>query len=464
LLLEGNLLRIAGLFALTLLLPLGLWFRKRAKSASLSAFSGKSATTVANKQFLFFLFISAFFIRGVLPGFFSSHYSFVPEQTISAVGRIQSVTEKSVRLTEVSVLEGRVWKRVKDVVYIYREAGCAYEPGDWAGFSGRVTMVDPIIYVSVLYPSGAFHYPYQTGPIRRFLSFGRGIANAYAEHLESILPREEAMVAAGIFLGKRFEGDLRHWMNDSGLGHLFVVSGLHFAMLYQIGLILISFFRVTDPLRTVLIMVFLGFFWIVTGCPVSSSRAFFLILFYGFFRIFSYPASALNLLGAAAILLLLFQPSYAQDIGFSLSFLATIGIYCGYRFSLRTEKRIARYLLPLTGAMVFTTPITISQFGRIPFLSILFNILFVSVVATVLLIGLLISFLCFLLNLPWLSAIFLHGLTPLLRLNTAVLSYLGKSGGTLAVPPELSILFWGLAAVFFLTALSIKDPVGLTTT
>jgi len=395
----------------------------------------------------------------MLPGFFGSDYQLVLDQTVSAVGKVQSVTEKSVRLTEVSVLEGRVWKRVKNPVYIKKEAGCAYDPGDWAGLSGRVTAIDPIIYISVLYPFGAFHYPYRAGPITQLLSFGQTIAAAYAEHVRRILPPEEAMVATGIFLGKRFEGDLRVSMNDSGLGHLFVVSGLHFAMLFQIGLILIGLFRIGDPFRTFMILGFLFLFWILTGCPASSSRAFFLILFYSLFRMFSYPASPLNLLGAAAILLLLFQPSYAQDIGFSLSFLATVGLYCGHRFSLRAGGKMSRYLLPLTGAMVFTTPITIAQFGRMPFLSMLFNLLFVSVVATVLMIGLLASFVCFLLNLHGLSAIFLNGLTPLLKLNTAVLYWLGRNGGTLAVPPELSIPFWVLAAAFFFTALSVKEPV-----
>lgn len=464
LLLEGTDSYIVGLSALILLLPIGLLLRKRAITASLRASSTEGATTQVGRYLLFTLFIGAFFARGVIPGFFGTDHSFALDQQVSAVGRVQSVTEKSLRLTEVRVLEDRVWKAVKESVYIYRDAKGEYDPGDWVGFKGRVTMVDPIVYVSILYPSGAFHYPYRTGPVQQVLSFGHGIANAYAEHVQSVLPAEEAQLAAGIFLGKRFEGDLRLWMNDSGLGHLFVVSGLHFAMLSQIGLILLGFFRVTDPLRTLLVLCFLGFFWIVTGCPASSSRAFLIILFYGLFRMFSYPASGLNLLGAAAILLLLFQPTYARDVGFALSVLATVGIYCGHRFSLRTNGRVSRYLLPLTGAMVFTTPITIAQFARMPFLSIPFNTLFVSSVAMVLLIGLLTSFLCFLLHLPGLSTVFLHGLSPFLRLNTVVLSFLGKHGGTLAVPNGLSIPFWALAAVFFLTALSIKEPVRPTKT
>jgi ComEC/Rec2-related protein len=421
-----------------------------------SKFYDSLSVPIAKRKLLFCGILVCFFLRGFLPGSLDRSVHLVLNQHVTLVARIQSVTGKSLRLSEVKLLSGHYWKAVNRYVYIKKNPDEVYNPGDWVGLNGQVVSIDPVLFVSVYLPRDVFHYPYVQTPADILRSFGSFVSRRYFEHLSDVLPKNETTIAAGIFLGKKFEEPLQTYLNESGLGHLFVVSGLHFFILFQIIWLILSFFSLRRSVRTGIAFFILAFFWIMTGCTPSSSRAFVLLLSIHVFKLSEYPSGTLNLLGVTAIILLLSNRLLSSDTGFQLSFLATIGIFCGSSFALRAENRFLKYVYPLVGALVFTTPVTLLNFGRMPFLSIPFNIFFVSVVSFVLLVGIAVSFLCFIIGLPAISGIMLRGLSPVLKVSSSTIEFLGTNGGTLAVASEIAPFFFGLLLLFFFTALSIR--------
>lgn len=397
------------------------------------------------------------FLTGILPCLITVKPTLALEEKVTLVGRIQKVSEKSLRLETVKLLRDRSWMELGKTVYCQRDPKQLYKEGDWIGLNGQVKSTQPIVFISVFLPREAFHYRYSDSFFEPLIRAGTDIASSYTAHIQEVLSDREAMIASGIFIGKGITGELQDILNNSGLGHLFVVSGMHFFILFQVIWLLLSFCNVNSRFRIIFSAVFLLFFLLVTGFTPSSCRAFVFILLLLFFRVIGYPAGTLNLLGATAIILLLGSPSYATDIGFQLSFLATLGIFTGNRYATLTARKSLKYLLPVTGAAVFTTPLVIQEFGRMPFVSLAFNLFFVSYMSTFLLIGMLLSFFFFLSSLQEVSRIFLFGLKPVLWANDQILTFLGTNFiGTIPIPKEFAIIFWILPFLFFIAALREK--------
>lgn len=114
----------------------------------------------------------------------------------------------------------------------------------------------------------------------------------------------------------------------SGIVHLLSVSGFHtslWSMMVYKGCIGLGFGR---RLSSVICVVFICIFVVVTGFSLSTVRAgvMFIIFFLG--RALSLSSSSLNSLGLSAILVLIFTPSLS--VGFLLSFFSTLGILIIY--------------------------------------------------------------------------------------------------------------------------------------
>jgi len=126
-----------------------------------------------------------------------------------------------------------------------------------------------------------------------------------------------------------------------GLGHILAISGFHFAL---VALLLGGIFKMFLPPRIAygVLFFFLLFYFFYLGISPSILRAFTMISLYLLGLILRRRIDMLNLLGAALLIELFYDPLTLTQLGFQLSFLATFGIILFYT----PLNRLLEHLLP----------------------------------------------------------------------------------------------------------------------
>jgi len=219
-------------------------------------------------------------------------------------------------------------------------------------------------------------------------------------------------------------------LNSTGTRHIVAVSGMNITI---IAAIIVNFFLGMGLWRRQafwLSIILLTFYILMIGAPASAVRA---GIMGGILLLSQYLgrlSSAGRAVVFAATLMLFFNPLLLRsDIGFQLSFLAVLGIiYLQPRFLNWLRKIPEPKIFPLRStlattfaAQVFTMPILIYNFGYIPVLSPVTNILIVPFLAPITILififgmtSLIFSPLGYVLSWPvWLSLSYLTGVINL---------------------------------------------------
>ena len=201
----------------------------------------------------------------------------------------------------------------------------------------------------------------------------------------------EASLLAGILLGidSGLPEHLQQAFKDTGTAHIIAISGFNIAIIA--GVLVLLFSRVLGPRRGALAAgIGIIFYTILVGADPSVVRA-------AIMGIISLVAVqlwrrqvGLNTLAFAAAVMTAWNPQFLWDVGFQLSFFATLGlILYGTPFQTATEKVLGRYLPPtqaarLTGflaevvlltfaAQLTTLPIMAYHFQQISLVSFIAN-------------------------------------------------------------------------------------------
>jgi competence protein ComEC len=214
----------------------------------------------------------------------------------------------------------------------------------------------------------------------------RALANIYA-----IFPDPEASLMAGILLGEDngLPADLQQAFKNTGTAHIIAISGFNIAIIA--GLFVTLFSRLLGPRRgAVAAVIGIFVYTILVGASASVVRAAIMGTFAIFARQVGRRQTAINTLTATAALMAAVNPYTPWDVGFQLSFFATLGLvlYAGpfqewavriiSRFSLpdtaeKIAKPISEYVLFTLAAQLTTLPIMAWHFGRISLVSIIAN-------------------------------------------------------------------------------------------
>lgn len=136
-------------------------------------------------------------------------------------------------------------------------------------------------------------------------------------------------ILGGIVFGDDAVAPPEHIKNsfiNSGLLHILAASGMNVAFIFGFWFFFMSKFRV--PYRITLISgIFLVILYtLMTGLGASVVRAALMLSFVLAGKLFDRDAHSVSLLSFVALLMLLYNPAYLNDIGFQMSFLATLGI------------------------------------------------------------------------------------------------------------------------------------------
>jgi competence protein ComEC len=264
------------------------------------------------------------------------------------------------------------------------------------------------------------------------------------------LPQIPASLLMGIVFGAK-EQFLTNFWNDlqaTGVLHVIAASGMNVtfvsaAMLYTLGL----FFR----RQTALIIGSLGiiFYVFLVGFQASILRASIMGLLVFGAGLLGRQQIAIFAIGISGYLLLLWQPSFLFDVGFQLSFMATLGIMFIKPLIPVQDNFITESFTTTLAAQIGTVPILLGVFGQIGLLSVLVNALVLWTVPLLMIFGSLAAIIG--LVFPFIGQLLLYPVLPFLVYFESVVSYFGQSNWVIHVgnvPPEIWIGYYFLLAAW----------------
>jgi competence protein ComEC len=211
------------------------------------------------------------------------------------------------------------------------------------------------------------------------------------ENIYRLFPDPESSLLAGILLGvdTGLTQELQQAFKNTGTAHIIAISGFNISIIA--GLFVTLFSRFLGPRRGALLAVIgIIFYTILVGGEAAVVRAAIMGSLALFAKQIGRRQAALNTLLAVALFMCLWNPLYIWDVGFQLSFFATLGlilyaepfsqfatgIMTKYFPVSPTEKFAALFsdfVLLTLAAQVTTIPIMAYHFQRISLVSFLAN-------------------------------------------------------------------------------------------
>ena len=212
---------------------------------------------------------------------------------------------------------------------------------------------------------------------------------------QNLSPPQSSILGAMILGDKRkLSEELKTKLNIAGLRHITAISGLHVTILTAILmtiLIGVGFWRQQAFWFS---LILIALFIIMTGLQTSAIRA---GIMGGLFLLGQYlgrmSVSSRSIVFAAALMLFQNPLLLKLDVGFQLSFLATMGIiHLGPIFQDWLKKipntpQLKSILAMTLAAYLFTLPILIYNFGYFSLVALLTNLLIAPVLPFIMLFG-----------------------------------------------------------------------------
>lgn len=196
--------------------------------------------------------------------------------------------------------------------------------------------------------------------------------------------------------------EVRDDFAKAGVIHLLAVSGLHVGFVLLIFMTIFGLFRLPYPIQVVLTILGLLFYTLLTEGKAPVLRATIMASTYLVGTLIERKTNPFNIIGLAGIIILFINPRTLFDVGFQLSFTAVISILFFYRKltelpmisrALQTYARhpliksVLTILLVSLSAQIGTAPFTAIYFNRVPFLSLLVNIVAIPLIGVVISLG-----------------------------------------------------------------------------
>lgn len=330
--------------------------------------------------------------------------------------------------------------------------------GDWITVDGTVEEAKNLgdfdyqkylerynVYAVISYPKILILKSHQLNPVKEFLL---KIKDGFSQRLALVLKEPQNSLALGILIGGHgnMPKNVVNNFNATGTSHIIAVSGFNITIIVTAlaSLAYVLGRRASFWLACLAIISFV----IITGASASVLRAavmgFLLLLALNIGRQYSIVPA----LFFAALIMLLINPKILfWDVGFQLSFAATLGIIYFFPLLEKLTPKIPQELgvktliLTTLSAIVATLPIILFNFGTLSLSAPLVNVLILPVVPFAMLFG-------FFAVLPFLGPGFA------LAAN-ALLVYMLKTIGFFAGLPYSSLNLQISAWVFYVLILAV---------
>ena len=189
-------------------------------------------------------------------------------------------------------------------------------------------------------------------------------------------PEPSASFEAGLLTGSRkgIPDDLLEAFNMTGLTHIIAISGYNISLI--VVLISSLFKNSSRRVKVPFIIVFIVLFTIFVGASAAVVRASIMGIISVMALWFGRQSQVLNALLISAFVMVLWNPATLfYDVGFQLSFLATLGLIIAGNKIMETTKFLPekfgiREAFAMTfSAQIFALPVILVNFGRFSFIS-----------------------------------------------------------------------------------------------
>lgn len=167
----------------------------------------------------------------------------------------------------------------------------------------------------------------QSWAAARLLAFVLAAPNRHLPASLRLTPEDAGMLNAMLFGDRsRLTHALRDGFERTGSFHLFVVSGMHVALLAGLVFWLTRRMRLRELPATLMTLALVSAYAMLTGLGVPVERALLMTAVFLIARLISRERNTLNALGAAALAVLIGSPHALFEASFQMTFLAIVAI------------------------------------------------------------------------------------------------------------------------------------------
>ncbi len=295
------------------------------------------------------------------------------------------------------------WQDIEGTVLVQASRYPQYAYGDELEISGLLETPPEFEYFSYQeYLANRGIYSVLRRPQIKLLAHGQGnpiyaalfaLKERALSTIGAILPEPEASVLAGILLGvgHGIPKDLEEQFSITGTTHVLVISGTNIAFLA--GILTAIGHRLAGKRKaTPFVLAGIAMYTILVGADAAVVRAAFMGGLYVLALHYGRQSHALISLMVAASMMTLLDPRTLWDVGFQLSFAATLGLIllvspmqevleswlCKWLPEIKVKPvvNVLNDALIITlAAQIMTTPIILYTFGRLSLVSPLTNLL-----------------------------------------------------------------------------------------
>jgi len=210
--------------------------------------------------------------------------------------------------------------------------------------------------------------------------------------INQILPEPESSLLAGLLVGARqnIPENIMEIFNKVGITHIIAISG------FNITIIILALdkllFVLSRKTRFLICLLILFSFVVITAATASVVRAAIMGSLFLFAGLIGRQKNLLTALFFVAFIMILINPFILKyDVGFQLSFLATLGLIIIApiieKYLEKKNKIIKETLSATLAAQILTIPLIIYYFGRFSIIAPLANILILPIIPTTMFLG-----------------------------------------------------------------------------
>ncbi|WMJ82324.1 ComEC/Rec2 family competence protein [Clostridium sp. MB40-C1] len=194
---------------------------------------------------------------------------------------------------------------------------------------------------------GIYNVDFYKNPSKDFVFKLYNLKEKLFEKYSKLLGKDKASLIMSICYGetKYLSFHDKENFKELGISHIISVSGFHMALVY-------SFLQKIFGIEIGLILSFM--YLLFTGAKAATIRAYIMILILKLSKVVYRNYDSLSALALSALILLIIRPYYITNIGFALSFLATLGI-------ILYNKKIQKALYKLPKKINESLSITLSS-------------------------------------------------------------------------------------------------------
>jgi competence protein ComEC len=258
---------------------------------------------------------------------------------------------------------------------------------DVAGLAGDNASISGSVGAATVSLAGRPHqvvsvekYQLEDGDRSPYLRLG----NSLRSRVQSVLADrgESSALLAGFLVGDvtGVSEATKDAMKLAGLSHFVAVSGSNVAMYMSLVFLMAAPLGVGVRRRALAGLLCLPVFVVATRFEPSVVRASVMAAIVLGSRIFDVGLEVWQVMSIAVVGLLVFDPWLIRSVGFQLSAAATAGVIVGSRWP-GVGTGIGRALAITVGAQIAVAPILLSQFGSLPLMSPLSNLIAAPVVS-----------------------------------------------------------------------------------